>query len=205
MTAKECFELLVTQIHVTVAAAADEDGAPVTCIVNAAFADDNGLYFLTEKDGDFCKQLKSSGYAACSGIRSEDPLHGTAVSVRGRVREAGADLLPQIFAEQKYLAEKYPDPESRAALTAFCLYEGSGTWETLSGTDSGCFTFGDAEARQPEGGYFVTDICIGCGACADACPAGAIEVNDQAEIRQADCLRCGNCADTCPVGAIEQA
>ena len=205
MTAKECFELLVKQIHVTALAAAGEDGLPVICVTDAVYADENGLYFLTEKDGDFGKLLKKGAYAVCSGIKAESPASGTAVTARGKVIEEGAALLPQIFSEQAYLAEKYPD---RKALAVICMTAGSGEWASLSGGERGSFAFGAAETEQaaePQaGGYFVTDSCVCCGACADVCPAGAIDLGDSAVIRSADCLQCGTCADTCPVGAIEQ-
>ncbi len=46
--------------------------------------------------------------------------------------------------------------------------------------------------------------CIGCGACAKACPAEAIsgEAKKPHTIDQAKCVHCGACYDVCPVGAV---
>ncbi|MCF0233344.1 MAG: 4Fe-4S binding protein [Thermoguttaceae bacterium] len=45
------------------------------------------------------------------------------------------------------------------------------------------------------------DKCVACGACAEACPCGAIEIQDVAVVSD-DCAGCGACADACPAEAI---
>ena len=51
--------------------------------------------------------------------------------------------------------------------------------------------------------YKITSAFVSCGACADACPAGAISQGDDSYIIDASaCLDCGSCSDTCPNGAI---
>ncbi len=51
--------------------------------------------------------------------------------------------------------------------------------------------------------YKITDACLSCGACAEACPMSAIAEGDTQYVIDADaCIGCGACADTCPVGAI---
>lgn len=51
--------------------------------------------------------------------------------------------------------------------------------------------------------YVITDSCVSCGSCTDACPVEAIsEGADRYEIDQDLCVQCGTCVDSCPAEAI---
>ena len=46
-------------------------------------------------------------------------------------------------------------------------------------------------------------LCVGCGRCAESCPAKAIDIVDRkAVIHDSECIRCFCCQEMCPVKAI---
>ena len=46
------------------------------------------------------------------------------------------------------------------------------------------------------------ETCVGCGACIDACPCGALNLDDGVATVNDDCAACGACADACPTDSI---
>ncbi len=47
-------------------------------------------------------------------------------------------------------------------------------------------------------------LCIGCGACADACPEKTISLKTKTFINRSKCTLCFACIDACPSGALSR-
>ena len=203
MTETEVLMYLQQEIHTTVAATTDTDGLPVTCAIDMMDADEKGLYFLTAKGKGFYTRLKENGYMALTGMKGADTMSCVAVSVRGKVKELGGEMLPRLFEKNPYMKEIYPTPESQRALTVFQLYEGIGEWFDLSQKPIERFSFSFGQVKEKPEGYFITEACIGCRACETVCPQNCINFTSiPAVIQQVHCLHCGNCMEVCPQKAV---
>lgn len=205
METKDYLAYVVDQIHRTIVATVDDAGLPVTAAIDMMDYDDNSLFFLTAKGKGFYDRLKKREFLAFTAMKGEDTMSTVAVSIRGKVRELGSELLPRLFEKNPYMAEIYPTEESRNALTVFQIYEGTGEWFDLSKKPIERASFAFGGAGKVEDGYFVTDKCIGCKLCYSKCPQKCIDISVKpVVIHQNNCLHCGNCYGICPAGAVEK-
>lgn len=202
MNTSSIFKFLQEKIHTTVVATNNEQGLPVTCAVDIMDYDEKGLYFLTAKGKNFYKRLKLTGYVSLTGIKGESTTSCVAVSVCGKVKEIGSERLQKLLDKNEYMYDIYPTEQSRSSLTVFCVYRGNGEWFDLSKKPIERFSFTFGGENTQNGGYSITEKCIGCGKCLSVCPQKCIKINEKATIRQENCLNCGNCQSICPVSAV---
>ena len=59
----------------------------------------------------------------------------------------------------------------------------------------------EAQESAPELA-FLRERCLECGACARACPLGAIDLGSASRVDRTACDLCGLCAEACPAGAL---
>ncbi len=199
------FSILTRQIHTVIAATVDDENHPVTCAIDIMDYDENSLYFLTARGKGFYHRLRERPYIALTGVKGNGTMSSIAISIKGKARECDDDTLNRLLDKNKYMYEIYPTEESRKALAAFRIHEGTGEFFDLSQKPivRKEFSFGGA---YPEcNGYIISGKCTGCGACLQSCPQQCIS-NDTLpfHINESNCLNCGRCYEVCPEHAVEK-
>ena len=71
MRTQDYLKIIHEDIHSVVVATLDNDGRPVTRVIDMMLHDENSLYFLTAKGKEFYKQLMEQQYIAISGMAGE--------------------------------------------------------------------------------------------------------------------------------------
>ena len=90
-------QFLTENIHTVVMATVDDNGLPVTCAIDIMDYDESGLYFLTAKGKSLYKRLKQKNFVALTAVKGNDTMTSVSVSLRGKVKELGFDMIPKLF------------------------------------------------------------------------------------------------------------
>ena len=194
---------------------------PQTRIAHLFAHDGEGLYFRTMTTKAFYKQLKETeNVSICGMYPTTEVSHndegmpyfapGYTIRATGDIREVPLDELKAKAESCSMFMLGVKDIEAYPAMTTFCLHR---AWGEVFDFDFEMehrphkllrtrFGFGGQEI--PFQGMRITQDCIGCGACMDACSFKAISLEEGAfEIDPAKCDVCGDCYTVCPNSAIE--
>ena len=143
--------------------------------------------------------------AACSSHKLDllcaDLIGLTAKDVPTLAAALARGLIPQTAAELHvcgdYAALRKPDfdvPEAQKPIAAF--HVGSGIIGKITASIARRAFRSDPSVYAPE--------CIGCGKCANVCPAKAIKMkNKLPKIDRSACIHCFCCQEFCPKGAMK--
>lgn len=185
-------------------ATVDEQGLPSVRVIDVMMVEDDRLYFVAARGKAFYADLMRTRYAAIVGQSADFRI----CRLRGPVEHPDDEaeqhrLVDRIFELNPSMRELYPGA-SRYVLEPFYFEDAQGEYFDLSDKPVVRVPFAIGSAREAAEGFVVTDRCIGCGTCAEACPEQCIVAGEPYAIVQEHCLRCGLCAEACPAGAIER-
>lgn len=184
-------------------ATVDAHGCPRIRTIDVMLVEGTSLYFCTARGKDVHAEIMAMPCVAIGALTSgfvSISLHGTARRLPDEEQPAWID---RIFAENPGMVEVYPG-DARYILEAFVIESGTIDLFDLSRPAVSRASLAFGSATIPPAGFTITDACIGCGTCVDACPQKCVEAGVPFTIIQEHCLRCGRCAEHCPAGAIER-
>lgn len=135
---------------------------------------------------------------------------GYTIRATGDIKEISLETLRKRAAGNEMFMLGVNDIERYPAMTTFCLYS---AWGEVFDFDFEMehrshkllrtgFSFGGRQI--PFRGVRITEACIACGECREACTFKAIDQQeDQYVIDHAKCDVCGDCYTICPNEAVE--
>ena len=183
-------------------ATVDADGLPSVRIIDVMAVTGERLYFLAPRGKAFHADVMREGFVAVVG---QTPDYRTC-RIRGKVvrpegESAQHALVDAIFGLNPSMNLLYSG-ENRYICDVFYVEGGEGEYFDLGQNPIFRKSFRIGGEPDGRGTFLITDACIGCNACAEACPEQCIVAGNPYEIDQSHCLRCGICRETCPARAI---
>ena len=150
-------KLLVEDIHSVTMATINNEGKPITRIIDLMLYDEEGIYFLTARGKRFYQELMDQKYISLTGLKGK-----VSFSLSGKIKNIGSHKLDEIFLKNTYMQSIYPE-DTRKALDVFCLYEASGEYFDISDPAHIKRVPITINSKEHAAYYTITDQCIHCG------------------------------------------
>ena len=174
------------------------DGKPESRTISLQRFSDGNVYLMTSRGKPFYRQLKQTPYIAAAGLLG-DANHS--LRITSEVEEVTDPAKYQEYADHNPGTMRMYRFNTdlivlfqlkKGTLEIFHLYRDDMVRRLRIG-------FGGAIPEPLS--YYITDQCIGCGACYDSCAEKSIDrlENGKYRIRNLDCDDCGICYTKCPI------
>lgn len=183
--------------------------------------DEEGLYFRTMTNKPYARQLRETGKLTVCGIsdarvshKGATPVFPPSFTIRliGHVRLVPPEVIIEKAQTNPMLKTAAEDIENYPAMADgnFVMYRAKGEIFDVDfemehrdhKVERARFAFGGATFNPA--GVRITDQCIECGACQEACSFKAIEAGTPYRCIPERCDDCGSCLQVCPVDAINE-
>ncbi len=202
MDAQTCLKKLEL-IGVLAFATTDENGCPQIRNISAIHYEKDALYFFTARGKSFCKELLRDGRVQVLGYTKFKEMIRLSAKAKPVADAEQAKWIDTIFTEQPYLANVYPD-NTREIGIIFKIENAQIEYFNLGVNPIFRETYTIGAVKPTWKGYVISESCISCGTCQNACPQKCISVGTPYKINQNHCLHCGSCYEKCPVQAIKR-
>lgn len=205
MESDEIVEFFVNDIHQAVLSTVNENGKPVSAVVDLMLLKEHKIYFMLAKGNDIYDCLQDEAEITLTGIIGRQMTEQKSVSLSGQVRNIKQELKAEILEKNGYLRKVYANEKALNVLVVFEMYCYQGEYLDLTQTPIYRKTLSFAKEHDMLQ-FSVTEQCIYCKACLRVCPQRCIDITVKpVRIQNEHCLKCGKCAEICPRKAIKKA
>lgn len=131
MEVTEILKILQQDIKAAVFSTVDAEGKPHARHANVGVANEQGIFFMTSPKTNFYAQMKANPHVAITGMHQSGYLIQV-IRIEGKVKEIGKEKLEEVLKDNPFVQHVYPDDADRQTVQVFQMYQGKGTYQSLT-------------------------------------------------------------------------